>query len=68
MAQLIHQQTGVGGDKLDADSVMFLNLHEVIETGYENSLDLVNRETLLDPKQLPQSCPFSELELSEKRR
>ncbi|WP_416672302.1 DUF29 domain-containing protein [Egbenema bharatensis] len=35
-------------------------LHEAIDIGYEDGLDLVNRETPLDPKQLPSSCPFSE--------
>ncbi|WP_299487971.1 DUF29 domain-containing protein [Acaryochloris sp. IP29b_bin.137] len=36
-------------------------LAEAIERGYQDGLDLVGRETPLDPKQLPQSCPFSEV-------
>ncbi len=38
-------------------------LLEAIEIGYEKGLNLVDRETPLDPKQLPQSCPFSEAEM-----
>jgi hypothetical protein len=40
-------------------------LPEAIEIGYEDGLDLVNRETPLDPKQLPQTCPFSSFEIFE---
>lgn len=40
-------------------------LPEAIERGYQDGLDLVDRETPLDPKQLPQSCPFSEAEIFE---
>ncbi|KAI9129049.1 DUF29 domain-containing protein [Acaryochloris sp. CCMEE 5410] len=40
-------------------------LSEAIGIGYEDGLDLVNRETPLDPKQLPQSCPFSKAEIFE---
>ncbi|HZG38940.1 MAG TPA: DUF29 domain-containing protein [Nodosilinea sp.] len=36
-----------------------------IAIGYEDGLDLVNRETPLDPKQLPQVCPFSEADIFE---
>jgi adenosyl cobinamide kinase/adenosyl cobinamide phosphate guanylyltransferase len=42
-----------------------LYLPEAIEIGYEDGLDLVNRETPLDPVQLPQTCPFSEFEIFE---
>jgi hypothetical protein len=38
-------------------------LAEAIEIGYENGLDLLDRETLLDPDQLPQVCPFSLAEI-----
>lgn len=38
---------------------------EAIEIGYEKGLNLVGKETPLDPKQLPQSCPFSEAEIFE---
>jgi hypothetical protein len=38
-------------------------LSEAIEIGYEKGLNLVGRETPLDPKHLPQSCPFSEAEI-----
>ncbi|NJM95602.1 MAG: DUF29 domain-containing protein [Acaryochloridaceae cyanobacterium CSU_5_19] len=38
-------------------------LPEAIERGYQDGLDLVDRETPLDPDQLPQSCPFSETEI-----
>ncbi len=40
-------------------------LAEAIAIGYEDGLDLVNRETPLDPKQLPQACPFSEADIFE---
>ncbi|TVQ20885.1 MAG: DUF29 domain-containing protein [Leptolyngbya sp. DLM2.Bin15] len=40
-------------------------LTEAIGVGYEDGLDLVGRETSLDPEQLPQSCPFSETEIFE---
>lgn len=40
-------------------------LAEAIERGYQDGLDLVGRETPLDPKQLPQSCPFSEVQIFE---
>lgn len=38
-------------------------LSEAIEIGYEKGLNLVDRETPLDPSQLPQTCPFSEAEI-----
>jgi hypothetical protein len=38
-------------------------LAEAIEIGYENGLDLLDRETQLDPDQLPQVCPFSLAEI-----
>jgi hypothetical protein len=41
-------------------------LNEAIEIGYEKGLNLVGKETPLDPKQLPQSCPFSDAEIFEK--
>lgn len=40
-------------------------LREAIEMGYEKGLNLVGKETPLDPKQLPQVCPFSETEILE---
>jgi hypothetical protein len=40
-------------------------LPEAIAIGYEDGLDLVNRETPLDPAQLPPSCPFSEIDIFE---
>jgi Domain of unknown function DUF29 len=40
-------------------------LSEAIEIGYESGLNLVDRETPLDPDQLPQSCPFSDTEIFE---
>ncbi|NDJ19837.1 DUF29 domain-containing protein [Myxacorys almedinensis] len=40
-------------------------LLEAIDIGYEDGLDLVNRETSLDSKQLPQACLFSESEIFE---
>ena len=40
-------------------------LAEAIAIGYEDGLDLVNRETPLDPNQLPQVCPFSEADIFE---
>jgi predicted nucleic acid-binding Zn-ribbon protein len=38
-------------------------LPEAIAIGYEQGLDLLGRETPLDPDQLPQVCPFSEFEI-----
>ncbi len=38
-------------------------LTEAVEIGYEKGLSLVDRETPLDPVQLPESCPFSEAEI-----
>ncbi|NJM67474.1 MAG: DUF29 domain-containing protein [Acaryochloris sp. RU_4_1] len=40
-------------------------LAEAIIRGYQKGLDLVNRETPLDPNQLPQTCSFSEIEIFE---
>lgn len=40
-------------------------LAEAMIRGYRKGLDLVNRETSLNPKQLPQICPFSEAEIFE---
>jgi hypothetical protein len=40
-------------------------LKEAIEIGYEKGLSLVDRETPLDPAQLPETCPFSEAEIFE---
>lgn len=38
-------------------------LSEAIERGYQDGLDLMEKETPLNPKHLPQSCPFSEAEI-----
>ena len=38
-------------------------LPEAITKAYKDGLNLVGKETPLDPKQLPQSCPFSEAEI-----
>ncbi len=38
-------------------------LPEAIEIGYEQGLDLLGKETPLDPDQLPQVCPFSAFEI-----
>lgn len=40
-------------------------LREAIEVGYEQGLNLVGRETPLDPASLPQVCPFSEADIFE---
>ncbi len=32
---------------------------EAMAVAYQNALDLVDRETPLNPKRLPQTCPFS---------
>ncbi|NJM66180.1 MAG: DUF29 domain-containing protein [Acaryochloris sp. RU_4_1] len=40
-------------------------LPEAIKRGYQDGLDLVGKEIPLDPKQLPQSCSFSEAEILE---
>jgi hypothetical protein len=38
-------------------------LPEAITKAYQDGLNLVGRETPLDSRQLPQSCPFSEAEI-----
>ncbi|NKB18587.1 MAG: DUF29 domain-containing protein, partial [Pseudanabaena sp. CRU_2_10] len=38
-------------------------LSEAIRRGYQDGLDLMEKETPLNPKYLPQSCPFSEVEI-----
>ncbi|APB33619.1 hypothetical protein GlitD10_1298 [Gloeomargarita lithophora Alchichica-D10] len=38
-------------------------LAEAIQKGYRDGLNLVNRETPLDPAQLPPSCPFSKAQI-----
>jgi hypothetical protein len=40
-------------------------LSEAITIGYEDGLDLLGRETPLDPDLLPQSCPFTQIEIFE---
>jgi hypothetical protein len=40
-------------------------LTEAIERGYRDGLNLVGRETPLDPRELPESCPFSNYEILE---
>ncbi len=52
--------------QIEENSSLKPYLSEAIEIGYEKGLSLVDRETPLDPKQLPQSCPFSEAEIFEK--
>ena len=39
------------------------HLAEAIEIGYEGGLDLLDRETSVDLKQVPQACPFSQVEI-----
>ncbi len=41
-------------------------LSEAIEIGYQKGLNLVGQETPLDPKHLPQVCPFSEVDIFER--
>jgi hypothetical protein len=38
-------------------------LSEAIEIGYEGGLNIVDQETPLDSRQLPQSCPFSDTQI-----
>jgi hypothetical protein len=40
-------------------------LPEAIEVGYILGRSLIDRETPLDSRQLPQTCPFSEVEIFE---
>jgi predicted nucleic acid-binding Zn-ribbon protein len=40
-------------------------LSEAIEIGYQTGLNLIDIETPLDSRQLPQACPFSEAEIFE---
>jgi Domain of unknown function DUF29 len=38
---------------------------KAIQEGYEDGLDSIGKETPLNPDDLPQTCPFSELEILE---
>lgn len=38
-------------------------LAEAIQEGYEDALDLIGKETPINPDELPQSCPFSEFQI-----
>jgi hypothetical protein len=38
-------------------------LPEAIERGYQDGLDLIDKETPIDSRQLPQTCPFSEAQI-----
>jgi hypothetical protein len=38
-------------------------LSEAITRGYKDGLNILDRETPLNPDQLPQTCPFSEAEI-----
>jgi Domain of unknown function DUF29 len=40
-------------------------LPEAITKAYKDGLNLVGRETPLDPKQLPPTCPFSQAQIFE---
>jgi hypothetical protein len=40
-------------------------MSEALEVGYENGLDLLDRETPVELEQVPQVCPFSEFEIFE---
>lgn len=40
-------------------------LPEAITKAYKDGLNLVGKETPLDPRKLPQSCPFSNAEIFE---
>jgi hypothetical protein len=40
-------------------------LPEAIERGYQDGLDLIDKETPLDSRALPKTCPFSEAEIFE---
>ncbi|APB32817.1 hypothetical protein GlitD10_0505 [Gloeomargarita lithophora Alchichica-D10] len=39
--------------------------NEALEIGYADGLRLVGKETPLNPKQLPQECPFSQAQIFE---
>ncbi|MBW4550856.1 MAG: DUF29 domain-containing protein [Aphanocapsa sp. GSE-SYN-MK-11-07L] len=48
---------------LDQNPSLKPYLLQAIAIGYEDGLLLVGKETPLNPKQLPQICPFSEAEI-----
>jgi predicted nucleic acid-binding Zn-ribbon protein len=50
-------------DHLSENPSLKSYLPEAIAKAYQDGLNLVGRETPLDPRQLPQSCPFSEAEI-----
>jgi Domain of unknown function DUF29 len=43
-----------------------LYMSEALEVGYENGLDLLDRETPVELEQVPQVCPFSLAEIFDK--
>jgi hypothetical protein len=50
-------------DHLEENPSLKPYLPEAISKAYRYGLTLVGKETPLDPKQLPQVCPFSEFEI-----
>jgi len=50
-------------DHLEENPSLKPYLPEAISKAYRYGLTLVGKETSLDPKQLPQVCPFSEFEI-----
>jgi hypothetical protein len=52
-------------EHLDDNPSLQPYLTEAIERGYQDGLDLMGRETPLDPRQLPQTSPFSDGEIFE---
>ncbi|MBW4551220.1 MAG: DUF29 domain-containing protein [Aphanocapsa sp. GSE-SYN-MK-11-07L] len=64
-AATVQEQRREIQDLLEDNPSLKPYLAEAMTKGYRKGLDLVNRETPLDPKLLPQECPFSEAEIFE---
>jgi len=64
-AATIREQRREIQEILEDNPSLKLYLAKATIRSYRKGLDLVNRETPLDPDQLPQSCPFTEAEIFE---
>jgi predicted nucleic acid-binding Zn-ribbon protein len=52
-------------DHLSENPSLKPHLPDAITKAYQDGLNLVGRETPLDPRQLPQACPFCDAEIFE---
>lgn len=64
-AATIREQRREIQDLLEDNPSLKPYLAEAVTRGYRKGLDLVNRETPINPDQLPQSCPFTQVEIFE---